>query len=53
MTVATEFPLPKLDRFEWDQMKLADLTGRAMRRLSFGSSYCSCKHLNQQRNISI
>ena len=27
MAVATEFPLPRLDRFEWDQMKLADLTG--------------------------
>ena len=32
MAVATEFPLPRLDRFEWDQMKLADLTGTACTR---------------------
>ena len=25
--VATEFPLPRLDRFEWDEMRLPDLTG--------------------------
>ena len=25
--LATEFPLPRLDRFEWDEMRLPDLTG--------------------------
>ena len=25
--LATEFPLPSLDRFEWDEMRLPDLTG--------------------------
>ncbi len=28
MSVATDFPLPRLDRFEWQEMKLADLTGK-------------------------
>ncbi len=39
MAVATEFPLPKLDRFEWDQMKLADLTGRACAGSSYGELF--------------
>ena len=39
MSGATDFPLPRLDRFEWQELKLADLTGK--HRLSLLMAYTS------------
>jgi len=48
--VATEFPLPRLDRFEWDQMKLADLTGKTalVTGGNSGIGWCCCMALAKQ-----
>ena len=49
MSVATEFPLPRLDRFEWEEMKLGNLTGK--HRLSLLIAYTSGSMCCFLRNI--